>query len=186
MLEGAWATFCEKGYEATTLDDVAAYAGVSRMPVYWMFGDKQGLFIELWRHKVDEIFDSLTAGTRSGASLRKNLAAIAKLLAEDPSGDSVKPDESLFFVVQTIALNRPDIAAKLLEISNRGLDRFTDLVTSSALSEGEQLRGSPAVVAAHLMAMINGLSTVRFQTHRSFVKAKDLAEIFAAIALRHA
>jgi TetR/AcrR family transcriptional repressor of mexJK operon len=184
ILEGAWVTFCEKGYEATTIDDVAAYAGVSRMPVYWLFGDKQGLFIELWRHKVDEIFGFLTTGTRVGAPLRRNLAAIAKLLAEGQSGDSLSPDESLYFVVQTIALNRPDIASKLLELSNQTLDRFTHLVTSSTLAEGEELRGPPAVVAAHVIAMINGLSTVRFQTHRSFVKAKDLTEIFVAIAFR--
>ena len=166
------------------MDDVANYAGVSRMPVYWLFGDKQGLFIELWRHKVDELFDFLTAGASAGAPLRKNLASIAKLLAESPSVGSQPPDESLFFVAQTIALSRPDLAGKLLEISNRALDRFTELVASSALAKGEALRGSPAIVAAHIFAMINGLSTVRFQTHRSFLKAKDLAEIFEAIAFR--
>lgn len=186
ILEGAWKTFCEKGYEGVTLDAVAEYAGVSRMPVYWLFGDKQNLFFELWKKVIAEILLQMGQRMRAGAPLRSNLESLAKFATDSRTKPESPHAESLFFVVQTIALSRPDIAEKLLRISNETVETFTGFIRASTLAEGEHLRGNAAAVAAHLIAHINGLSTVQFQTHRQFVKAKDLTEIFMAIALKGA
>src|SRR3546814_9405326 len=53
LLEAAWTVFCDKGYESVTIDDVAAQAGYSRMPIYSLFGDKQSLFFALWQRTID-------------------------------------------------------------------------------------------------------------------------------------
>ena len=46
--------FGDRGYEATTLDDVAAAAGVTKPIVYRHFGSKQGLYLALLeRHRLD-------------------------------------------------------------------------------------------------------------------------------------
>lgn len=186
ILEGAWVTFCEKGYEGVTLDAVAEYAGVSRMPVYWLFGDKQSLFFELWKKVIAEILQQMGQRMRAGASLRTNLEALAKFATDTRAQPESPHAESLFFVVQTVALSRPDIAEKLRKVSNDTVETFTGFIRASTLAEGERLRGNAASVAAHLIAHINGLSTVQFQTHRQFVKTKDLTEIFLAIALKDA
>ncbi|WP_428312326.1 TetR/AcrR family transcriptional regulator [Hydrocarboniphaga sp.] len=184
ILEGAWVTFCKKGYESLTLDEVAEYAGVSRMPVYWLFGDKQNLFFELWKKVIADLLQQIGARMTSGAPLRRNLETLARLTAEGQAPDKPRYAEGLFFVVQTIALSRPDIEEKLLQVSNEVVERFAGFVRDSVLEEGQQLRGPATTVAAHLVAQINGLSTVQFQTHRQFVKARDLMEIFTAIALK--
>lgn len=184
ILEGAWVTFCKKGYEAVTLDEVAEYAGVSRMPVYWLFGDKQNLFFELWKKVIADLLMQIGAQIKAGAPLRRNLETLARLTAEGQASDQPRHAEGLFFVVQTIALSRADIAEKLLQVSNEVVERFAGFVSDSVLEEGQQLRGPVTTVAAHLVAQINGLSTVQFQTHRQFVKARDLVEIFTAIALK--
>src|SRR5205823_10867316 len=46
--------FGDRGYEGTTLDDVAAAAGVTKPIVYRHFGSKQGLYLALLeRHRLD-------------------------------------------------------------------------------------------------------------------------------------
>lgn len=184
ILEGAWVTYCKKGYEGVTLDEVAEYAGVSRMPVYWLFGDKQNLFLELWKRSIDEIVNRLELGTRAGRPLRENLKNLARLIVAGVTNDAPRQAEGLFFVVQTIALSRPDIAEKLDAISAGVLEITTQFVRTSTLARGEQLRGEPGMIAAHLIAMINGMSTVQFQTHRRFTNVADLTAIFHAIALK--
>lgn len=47
ILEGALQEFLVHGYAATSMDRVAAAAGVSKATVYSHFGDKEGLFIAL-------------------------------------------------------------------------------------------------------------------------------------------
>ncbi|MCG8591732.1 MAG: TetR/AcrR family transcriptional regulator [Proteobacteria bacterium] len=46
ILESAARLFVARGYERTTIADVAKGAGVSRATVFWHFGDKTGLFRE--------------------------------------------------------------------------------------------------------------------------------------------
>lgn len=47
VLEAALVAFAEGGVRATSLEDVAARAGVTRGAVYWHFADKAALVIEL-------------------------------------------------------------------------------------------------------------------------------------------
>src|SRR5262245_38788860 len=110
LLEAAWALFCERGYEALTIDHVAEHAGYSRMPIYSLFGDKQNLFFELWRSAVGQLTVQLVGGLENGTPLRRNLEKLARIVAASSAGNQPRHGESLFFVVQTIALSRPDIA----------------------------------------------------------------------------
>ncbi|WP_088889689.1 TetR/AcrR family transcriptional regulator [Leptolyngbya ohadii] len=55
ILEGAMQVFLEQGYMGTTMDRVAAAAGVSKPTVYNHFRDKETLFnalVEQWVHKT--------------------------------------------------------------------------------------------------------------------------------------
>jgi TetR/AcrR family transcriptional repressor of mexJK operon len=45
ILDAAVRLFCALGYARTSMDDVAAEAGVGKQTVYGHFGDKQGLFL---------------------------------------------------------------------------------------------------------------------------------------------
>ncbi|NGY05584.1 TetR/AcrR family transcriptional regulator [Solimonas terrae] len=186
LLEAAWAVYCEKGYEATTIDDVAAYAGVSRMPVYSLFGDKQNLYFALWCKFIDDLSMALRSPLRPQATLREKLEQLAAtaVSAPTPPRASTLAPEGLFFVVQTIALSRPDIFERLKQRANEVLADFADIVRSSALDKGDRLRATPEVIASHIIAHLNGMSTVGFQTGKSFAKQRDVADIFLAAAFK--
>jgi TetR/AcrR family transcriptional repressor of mexJK operon len=59
FIEAATAAFLEKGYAATTLDDIIARSGGSRQTLYALFGGKQGLFKALVAERCATIFGSL-------------------------------------------------------------------------------------------------------------------------------
>ena len=187
LLDAAELKFREKGYEAVTIDDVAEHAGVSRMPVYSLFGDKQTLFFELWHRTVGELSDQLTHSAPPGQPLRRKLKTLAETIAAgNKAAGQEDPGMSLFFVVQTIALSQPEIARKLRLISRKIVADFTEYIRQAKLAEGEALRSDAETIAAHLIAHINGLSTVQFQTGKHYMKARDLHEIFVSIALKDA
>jgi AcrR family transcriptional regulator len=184
LLDAAWHMFCERGYEALTIDHVAERAGYSRMPIYSLFGDKQNLFFELWRAKTAELTEALVGRYESGAPLRKNLKQLAELLAAQTAADVPTHAESMFFVVQTIALSRPDIEAKLQALARKVVEDFAGMIRRSSLAKGDVLRASPEIVAAHMVAHINGMANVQFQTGGKYNRARDLVPIFHAIAFK--
>jgi AcrR family transcriptional regulator len=57
IIDAATAAFLEHGYRGTSMDAVAAAAGVSKQTVYQHFGDKQRLFRELIEATVQEASD---------------------------------------------------------------------------------------------------------------------------------
>ena len=48
-LDRAMELFRERGYAATTVQEVVETLGVSRSSIYITFGDKQGLFVQVLR-----------------------------------------------------------------------------------------------------------------------------------------
>jgi AcrR family transcriptional regulator len=59
ILVAATQLFMERGYEGTTVADVAERAGVSRATVFWHFSDKGGLFREAFVRLFTPFRDSL-------------------------------------------------------------------------------------------------------------------------------
>ena len=53
LLDAAAEVFAERGYRATTVDDIAAAAGLTKGAVYWNFEGKEALFSALIEERVD-------------------------------------------------------------------------------------------------------------------------------------
>jgi len=76
ILDAAKRLFPQHGYEGTSMDAVAAEAGVSKLTVYSHFGDKDSLFREALRERCRQALpDSVFEGVRP---LRESLLAIAR------------------------------------------------------------------------------------------------------------
>lgn len=86
MQQAALALFAERGYATTTVDDIAARAGVSARTVFRHFRDKEEMLFDA----DDALSDALLAAARSVpaqapplAVVRAALAALALLLEPD-------------------------------------------------------------------------------------------------------
>lgn len=60
ILDAATTAFLRHGYLGTSMDEIAALAGVSKQTVYKHFADKERLFSEIVTAEVDEIADPNT------------------------------------------------------------------------------------------------------------------------------
>ena len=54
--------FLQNGYRGTSMDEIAARAGVSKQTVYKQFGDKEGLFTEIVLGTIDQVGEPFFAG----------------------------------------------------------------------------------------------------------------------------
>ncbi|MDJ0704316.1 MAG: TetR/AcrR family transcriptional regulator [Leptolyngbyaceae cyanobacterium MO_188.B28] len=82
ILEGAMAEFLAHGYAATSMDRVAATAGVSKATVYSHFQDKQRLFTALIQRLVSSKYKTIF-GLESDQSLRGEPKVVLRTIAEN-------------------------------------------------------------------------------------------------------
>jgi len=85
ILTAATATFLEHGYRGTSMDAVAAAAGVSKQTIYQHFGDKRRLFSEMIAGTVQVASDPVheevrRLGESAGGDLAKQLRDLARRL----------------------------------------------------------------------------------------------------------
>jgi AcrR family transcriptional regulator len=87
ILQGAWQIFLQNGYEGTSMDRVAAAAGVSKITIYKHFQDKEGVFTALIEQVTAErfqrVFGDLDFDEPPAIALRKLAKKLLDMLAID-------------------------------------------------------------------------------------------------------
>jgi AcrR family transcriptional regulator len=75
LIDVALETFARNGLEATTMDDIASAAGVTKPLLYQHFRSKRALFLELLGDVADELREEITSAASTAPSPR--LAVVA-------------------------------------------------------------------------------------------------------------
>src|SRR5689334_24207758 len=75
--EAAATLFLERGYQGTSMDDVAAAAQVSKQTIYTHFANKQQLFADLVLGNADRV-EGFISRLSVGADLEEDLTRIAR------------------------------------------------------------------------------------------------------------
>jgi TetR/AcrR family transcriptional regulator, mexJK operon transcriptional repressor len=78
ILEAAKQIFTTQGFEGSSMDQIAAAAGVSKLTVYSHFGDKESLFAEAVRSHCETRLPTSLFETAPGTPLRERLLDIAR------------------------------------------------------------------------------------------------------------
>ena len=80
MIAAASRAFFDHGFAATSIEQVAADAGVSKVTVYNHFGDKRGLFTAAVECECEKMRDQFAAAPDMRGSLRDRLIAIGEAM----------------------------------------------------------------------------------------------------------
>jgi TetR/AcrR family transcriptional repressor of mexJK operon len=83
ILDAARTAFLRNGYLGTSMDEIAAEAGVSKQTVYRQFADKEGLFTEIVLGTIDQVGEPFFSGVETledSEDLEADLREIARLL----------------------------------------------------------------------------------------------------------
>lgn len=74
ILEAARQTFLKKGWDATSMSDIAKAAGISRTSLHYYFRTKENLFREIFRTLVDNFMPQLGKIVRGDAPVGEKVA----------------------------------------------------------------------------------------------------------------
>jgi AcrR family transcriptional regulator len=148
LLDVGRSLFADKGFEAVSVEEIAAKAGVSKPVVYEHFGGKEGLYAVLVDREMNELLhsisDALTAGT-ARALLEQAGMALFDYIDTNPEGfrilvrDSPVSQSSGSFASLIV-----DIAAQVEHLLAREFDSH-DISTKYAAVYSQALVGMVAL-----------------------------------------
>ncbi|NGN69592.1 TetR/AcrR family transcriptional regulator [Streptomyces sp. A7024] len=169
--------FAERGFEGTSVEEVAAKAGVSKPVVYEHFGGKEGLYAVVVDREMRTLLDSVTGALTAGHPrelLEQAAFALLDYVEHDSDGFRIlvrdspvaQSHGSFASLISDIARQVEDILG--LEFKSRGFDAKLAPLYAQALVGMVALTGQwwldarkpkKAEVASHLVNLAwNGLS----------------------------
>lgn len=154
ILTAARQCFVERGYTATTIDDIGQRCGLSKGGIYFHFSSKK----EIFRSLVQEEFDASTAYINqvmtSGAPLASRLIEVGEHFLQQFVAD---PDQSRFMlVVLKMALRDEATHQMLLHLQESYIERISDLL-NEGIADGALRPMDTESVAIILKAMLDGV-----------------------------
>ena len=168
--------FAERGYEGTSVEEIAAQATVSKPVVYEHFGGKEGLYAVVVDREVRTLLDgiggSLTSGTERELIEQATLALLDYIEAHTDGFRILARDSSVGSTVGSFATILGDIASQVEHIlvgafKRRGLDvktapMYAQMLVGMVAATGQwwldSRRPKKPEVAAHLVNLAwNGL-----------------------------
>ncbi len=152
--ESAATLFLEKGYQGTTMDEIAAAAGVSKQTIYTHFASKEELFADLVLGNADRVDAFAVAIENTRVPAREDLEGALRLLARRYVRFVIRPEVlRLRRLVIGEAARFPDVARTYFEtVPGRVYDALADLL-DELRDEGRLTLDDP-VLAAHQFAWL--------------------------------
>ncbi|NIS88592.1 MAG: TetR family transcriptional regulator [Woeseiaceae bacterium] len=157
MLDSALGLFVTQGYDATSMDDIASRAGLTKGAVYFYFKDKVSLLHALLERTESDLFDPIFDELRaSGASATDRIIRLTNWFARVGAD---RPELPLLHVLVSLQmLNRDNIAEDKVR---QTYDRLHAEITT-IIEDGQQSGEFSTEVAANeqaavFAALIDGL-----------------------------
>lgn len=154
IVDAAVAEFRAAGYEATSMDRIAARAGVSKRTVYNHFPSKEALFGHIVEDLMARGEDERATPYRAGAPLRGQLLELVahklRLLHDPDFADLAR-------VAIAAGLHSPALARELMERLGQREHAMTAWVRAAA-ADGRLKVSDPAFAAMQLESLIKGFA----------------------------
>ncbi|MBE9060816.1 TetR/AcrR family transcriptional regulator [cf. Phormidesmis sp. LEGE 11477] len=175
ILQGAKQEFLANGYAATSMDRVAAAAGVSKATVYSHFQDKTGLFSALIQQMAEEKFRSSSFDIRRENALsgepRKVLTHLAKDFLDEAACDSQFCEFMRLIIGESgrfPELSEPyiqNVAKPILDELTRYLSSCSELGLSDPTASARMFVGT-LVYFVMLQRMLGAAATMPIESDR--------------------
>ena len=183
LLKKALAVFSKKGYAATTLEDIAREAEVTRGAIYWHFGSKAELYNTLVREYSDRGNQIMGQAVSEGGTL---LDILRRVFVQQLQ---VIEDDHEMRALMELYLFKTGLAPELEEGRRQQIESGTGLIEMLAgiMRQGMEqglLRSDidPKEMARAYLAFQNGLINLWLTTPDQF-SLKTSAESFASILI---
>lgn len=183
LLKKALSIFSKKGYAATTLEDIAREAEVTRGAIYWHFGSKAELYNTLVREYADRGNAIMAQAVSEGGTLldilRRVFVRQLEIIAEDHEMRALME----LYLFKTGSAPELEEGRKQQIESGIGLVEMLTDIMSQGMEQG-LLRSDvgPKEMARAYLAFQNGLINLWLTSPKQF-SLKASAESFADILM---
>lgn len=154
LIEIAIRFFAKKGYEGTSLRDIAEEARITKAALYYHFPNKEALYerivVSSMQALLDDVSKAVNAAPDAEAKVRRFMLASADFL--DRSRDSWIASSNAFWSGSQAA---PRLSAVNLRDAYEGLLRNC---IHDAITEGTFRKVDPAMAGRMLLSMLNNIS----------------------------
>jgi len=180
ILEAGAAVFARLGYHSTSLDKVAAEAGLTKGAVYWHFSSKQDLFLAILDHHLDRQIRMLPRQLDQTLRSADPESALADWLDARfclPGEDDGRPMLFLEFVTSS---REPEVRERLRKVHGLMLDGAAAYIGELRRKGWIRPDLDPQAAAVMVDALLKGL-VVEWLIDPGRVGAKDLLRTIARI-----
>ena len=109
IVDAAFEAFSSRGYDTVKLDDIAEQIGISRSPLYYHFGSKYKLFVEV----IDNYSRALVQKYRNIYSMPIDIFDKIEKGISLSISEETKPFGRLFSEAQTLGKKNPELSQKI-------------------------------------------------------------------------
>jgi len=184
LLDAALASFHAKGFSATTLDDIARQAEITRGAIQWHFGNKAELFNTLLRERYERAAARLWEIHATGGT---PLQTLRQMLIQWLSHTE---EDAEFRAVLELVMMKTEVSPELSEGMQekiRGnqltVALFTDLIQRGIAAGEIRPEVNPKVAALAAIGLVNGVTSLWLIDQSAF-SLKGLAEETVDLFLR--
>lgn len=160
ILATAKELFVQKGYSATSIDDIRVNSGMSKGSIYYHFKSKESLFLKLLDENMQEWIEQWTKLSASLTSETERLYALADHFALDLQNPLMKAAEE-FSGSQTAD---PDILNYLLTLAKTPHQHVKN-VLQAGMDKGEFKKDDPEQLTFIVMGTLGGLGTTYYENY---------------------
>jgi AcrR family transcriptional regulator len=162
-----------RGAAASTFDQVAQEAGVSRGLLHYYFGSKERLLVEVVRHdseiRMQRLEEALGRAGSVDAIVEVLVSHLESFLESDPGG------AALIYEMFSAARHNDEIREEMAELYRRSREHVADALREKQREKVVRLRGDAEAVASILFAMGDGIALqILYDPER------DTGDVFAA------
>jgi len=154
ILDAAVAEFRHAGYDATSMDRVAARAGVSKRTVYNHFPSKEALFAQILERLLESSVAGLDLAYRGDRPLRPQLLELVqqklRLLQDENFIDLAR-------VAIAAAIRSPELAQEMVERMGQREEGLT-LWIRAAAADGRLKTDDPLFAAMQMQSLVKGFA----------------------------
>lgn len=170
------------GFNGTTVDKVAAEAGLSKGSIFWHFENKENLFRAVVEAIRNALFEGLMKGMHEGLSVREKVTLLldnyTRLIEKDCSGCI-----GLTVLIIEMVETNPRMAEELRDLFGELAD-----ILISFLEEGKQREEIDPALDSQMTAytVIGNLQgmTVQYYLNRSRFRYNRLMEAYKTLVLK--
>ena len=156
-LERVAEVFRERGYEATSLQNLLSATGLSKSSLYQQYGNKLQLFDQCVMRYAKAKEEEMTSALEQAASGRVFFAAVLQQIVDEPS-----PAKGclVFNTASDLSQLDPQVAARIRQVFVRFRNVFIQAIERDQLAGKVPKQASAQDLANYLMAAMGGLRTL--------------------------